>query len=257
MKTTPTNMETPKPLGNLSLFPREIRDEIYGYIFPKKQYAALYFDGRSYFVENPHHYSQEWTESNLSILCLSKTIKEEAIALLFSKTVFRLHCSTRSEYKTNPRPLDVDWMTSIELFYNVDASVGPLDLFRGDTVRRMSILIDLRVRSSWDDDNITNLTASPLFDALKQLTGFEEVRLRFTINFCYDHDKPAPGTFEPAFRDMGVLLTPTLGNSSVMSRVPHSHSWEVVFHPREHQAALAKAKKDEASLGSAHPESSP
>lgn len=82
IKTARTNTKTLKPLGNMSRFPREIRDEIYRHVF-SNTYKAFYsslifrrtFDYNPEFSRRVYNKREKRTESNMSILRLSKAIK--------------------------------------------------------------------------------------------------------------------------------------------------------------------------------------
>lgn len=174
-----------------------------------------------------------------------------------------------------------DKMTKIEMFYNAVldpdmdfgndwaikyntslcygcAKAGPLDFFPGDTIARKSILIVLRFCQWWR--HATTMTESPLFEALEQLTGFETVTLRLAAA-CdsfgkwpkkEEWEKLYTG-FESISSEMSISFGPTLGKSSAMSELLSGENGpsladcgihEVVFHPRNHRAAISRAKKD-------------
>lgn len=142
---------------------------------------------------------------------------------------------------------------------------GPLDSFRGDIVARKSILIVLELGEWWRHS--TDMTVSPLFVALKQLTGFETATLRLVATDESYRRKPIDKGWEGLYTNFGSLLEdvrislePTLGRSRILpeeigpslgfSRIHDavfqvSRSREVVFHPQHHQDAVSKATKDE------------
>ena len=289
MEEAPNTTEKINSLGNLSLLPREIRDEIYRYALPKKKYsfgfichcASLYDSNDPICYGSPryrrlHSKCREWTESNLSILCLSKAINEEAMASLYLNGIFVFR-NDDEELLQHP---STDNMTKIEIycspFFDLDwdkdrdsehnksiachrMSAGPLVFFRGDTIKRKSILIVLELGGFWH--RATNMTTSPLFKALRQLTGFETVTLRLaTVDDDWGR-KPDDKDLErmdigfgPILEDMSIVFEPTLGKSSAKSKMApeeitpsfqYLRSHDIVFHLRNHQAAISKAKKDE------------
>lgn len=185
MKTAPANTEILKPLGTFSLLPREIRDEIYGHVFSKNDrafYSASILISASYEKLDRSSPAQCKMRigSNLSVLCLSKAIKDEAMPLLYSKATFRFYHGLDERYDIKiPRRLNADIisrMTNVEIFYDAgpdpamveldpgvdlnseyssepiiewisnsyrSAPAGPLDFFRGASITRKSILIVL------------------------------------------------------------------------------------------------------------------
>lgn len=210
-----TNKKTLKPLGDLSLFPREIRDEIYRHVFPKK-YKAFYSSSivRPTVLKQTDlqavHFSMyhDWTASNLSILRLSKAIKDEAMPILYSEGTFRFYYGLGPQYpKEVPQLPNIDItnrMTNVEIVYDAqldphmdpeadsylewDASncygcapAGPLEFFQGVTISRKSILIELR-GCSFGVYLATKVTGSPLSRSLRQVTGFKDVTLRLATN---------------------------------------------------------------------------
>ena len=126
MKKASNTTKTIKSLGKLSLFPREIRDEIYRHSLSRKKYSWWSIldcttllnskDPNSYGSFSYVHRNfmgREWTESNLSILCLSKAIKKEAMASLYLNGT--LAFQNDNEIKVLQHP-STDNMTNIEIF---------------------------------------------------------------------------------------------------------------------------------------------
>ena len=285
MKEALNTTQTVKSLGALSFFPREIRDEVYRHCLPKKRYCwdsvldcASLYDPNDPVVYGTMRYRRlhskckEWTKSNLSILSLSKDIKEEAMVWLYLNGTFCLYYNLNlMRAEQVPQHPGTNNMTNFEISYGaaIDPEMGsksygwmdggPLHLFGGDTVTRKSILVVLRLCEWWRYAAI--MTVSPLLDALKQLTGFETVTLRLAfVEFGKwpntDEWRMLYTGFGSVLEDMSMALEPTLGKSSAMSEHlpeeigPSLHKSrkgirEVVFHPRNHRAAISKAKKDE------------
>lgn len=161
------------------------------------------------------------------------------------------------------------------------APAGPLKFFRGSKVSRKSMLIVLRW-CGWAAYCATEMTKSPLFKSLRRVTGFKNVTLRFITNgnvYCSpqirgeiqskewvlagEWDKLYAG-FPPLFTAMSKYLESGLGKSSAMSdlvpgesmyfefnlkgRFDISGQQEIVFHPRDHRAAISKANRDTMNL---------
>ena len=306
MKTTSTITKTRKPLGDLSYFLREIRDEIYQYVLSRK-YKAFYSCSivrptgiqktDLQIVDIPIYHNL--TASNLSILRLSKAIKDEAMSIFYSEGTFRFYYSPRlgqSYLKEGPQIPNFDVisrMTNIEIIYDTQinpivfstqtassmyagAPAGPLEFFRGSNVSRRFILIVLRL-CGWAAYCASEMTKSPLFRSLKEMTGLKNMTLRFITNgnvYCSpqirdriqskewvlagEWDKLYAG-FTPLFTAMRKDLEPSLGKSSAMSELVPGESMyfdpnlrdrfevsgqrEIVFHPSDHLAAKSKANK--------------
>lgn len=286
LKTALTRAKTTNPLGDLSLLPPEIRDEIYRHSIPKKKYYwRTTFRSSGFYDYDPYlHRGSKCKEE--PIFCLSKAIKEEAMALFYLNGTFVFRYNLGDHSKTVGQDSGTNNMMNIELFYNASldpaihlssdrvrdhkigisynsANAGPLDSFRGDALPRKSILIVLRLGEWWR--HATKMTTSPLFDALRQLTGFETVTLSLAAadgeygKWPEDEEWERMYTgFEPVLREMSISLEPTLGKSSAISELSPEEIGpslrgliydrgirDVVFHPRNHQAAISKAKKDE------------
>ena len=257
--TTSTNTKTRSALGDLSHFPREIRDGIYRHVFPT--YRASYRHRSSTSKPTVLELTDvqldkcNWTVWKLSILRLSRNIRSEAMPIFYSKGIFRFHIGLREEFSNEvPQLPDVEFinfMSNVEIIYDARirydwserasriygaASAGPLELFQGAKVSRNSIVIMLNwceMAASYAAD----MTNSPLFRSLRQMIGFKNVTLRFTTNenvYC-----PLPGIsqakekewveagtwkklyggFTPLFLAMSKDLEPTLGKSSAMSKL--------------------------------------
>lgn len=293
MDTAPTNAMIPNPYGDLSIFPREIRDEIYRLVLPQT-YIAYYSSSivRPVCYDTPNGFSQRWTGSDLSIIRLSKAISDEAMSVMYLKGTFRFHSGVGSAYPEavaqRPNADMKNRMTNVDVFYNTEfdpeidlvtgftmgfrtldcycsAKAGPLEFFQGDTISRKSILLELGLyeHSSY----AARMTKSPLFRALKKLTGFETVTLKlYAVAPYYCPPKGTTQTTEQEWYDAGESeklyagfedllsamrkeLEPTLGSSSAISELISRHDnlescgeRQIIFHPRDHQTAISKEK---------------
>lgn len=283
MKKAPDTTKTNNSLGDLSLFPREIRDEIYRHSLSKEDYYGncILTSARIYDASLSSKLRKR-TQSNVSILCLSKAIKEEAMTWLYLNGTFVFWYNLDQD-RHFPQHPSTNNMNKIEIFYDAalyldlnfesDFSIrwntsisygsmraGPLDFFRGDTITRKSILIVIELCKWWP--YATAITKSPLFDTFKQLTGFETVTLRLAVADDGSGEWPKANEWEGLYtgfgsvlKDISMCLGPTLGKSSAVSELipeqigpslenSENGIREVVFHPRNDQTAISEAKKD-------------
>ena len=293
---------TPKPLGDFHLFPREVRDEIYQHIF-SEMYEAFYSSSivkPAFYDRSDDHWlllikrdREERTGSDLSILRLQKAITKEAMQLLYSEATFYSCYNVRPDYfPHSPQPGNVDIterttyiaiscdigcasemdsMPGVTLGWSSmsypSARAGPLTFFQRISITKESILVNFKLYK-WSIYT-AGLTVSPLFEALKQLTGFKTVTLRLT--FMSDHYYPAQETSEAAIQELlearqseklyggfGPLLSamndalePALGTKGVMELLVSAGdglSWRhrqcvTTFHPQAHLAAISKTTK--------------
>ena len=173
-----SNEPEPKPLGDLSLFPREIRDEIYRHIFSKTYKAfysssivkpAFYNKSNDYALSLVERDREERIAADLSVLRVQKAITNEAMLLLYSETTFGF-CYAAPWYPgSSVLPLDgdiniINRMTNIAISCNLGYTLvidlepcialgwssigysffpaGPLEFFQGVCIKRESILLD-------------------------------------------------------------------------------------------------------------------
>ena len=275
MSTSPFNMNTPSPLGALSVLPREIRDEIYRNLFAEKKYFWHNIMFSTIFT------SPSDAEYAVSVLRLSKAFNEEAIPIMYSEGTFCFRYALQEPTEFVGQHDSIYSMTKVEFFYDASleselnfnhnedldwnlsrfydcARAGSLDLFQGDTIVRDSIIIVLLLCEFWG--HAAMLIESPLFVALKQLTGFKAVTLRLAIEEEECDAWPRPKLFRrlrPIIKAMSEFLEPTLGKSIVVSELPADDpdAWllpsaaevfEIVFHPQDHQTAVSRKKRENA-----------
>lgn len=282
MKLDSESVKTISPLGALSVLPREIRDKIYSNLFGKQCEVDLAAAIR------PLQSSQKpWTGSQLGIIFSSKSIREETLPLLSSTTFVVYHNLGRNEIISSKAPNVgfVDRIMNVRIHYEIpwsqmythdSSSSGPafraINLFKGPNIKRDLIIVDLIV-VQWLR-NSPNIMDSPLFEALKNLTGFESVVLRLSAraNAYFPLLKDTPedmiiawvateqweelyGGFLFLLPAMGQKLEPTLGPSSDLSELKPSPGLDdlrlrgyrqLEFHPREYLAG--KHEKDEADV---------
>ena len=161
--------------------------------------------------------------------------------------VYKLIFST---YGFDDEELDELFLSSDDLY---KANAGPINLFRDSDVPRDNIRIELR----YCTESTTKIISSPLFDAMKEFTSFQNVVLELTDS-CYVDEFAledvvgffACGGGEKVYGKFGILLKamsqelePSLGPSVMKSGTsrycePHG-SRRITFHPRYY---LAKSK---------------
>ena len=208
----------------------------------------------------------------MSILRLSKAIKDEVMPLFYSEKTFCFYYSPPYEEGTplHPKTDITVRLMNVTLFYEANdydrdhetlthyfARVGPLQFFRGATIVRHSIIVELHLREWSGDDTVT--IGSPLFRGLEQLTGFKTVTITFAVKEWMDTEQweKLYAGFEPLLSAMSKVLEPTLGSCSATSELVSREggcpgedtvSWfslrGITFHPRDHLASISKAKKD-------------
>lgn len=213
----------PSSLGTLSVFPREVRDEIYSYLVGK---GSVY----EYYLQLKPYIRKKWLPAmgggNLLILFpvvqTSKCIRREALTCLTTRSMFEFDFRSQS-----PSPSDIPFLdhllnitytaTMNRKFGDYDGhsklSAGPLPLFAGNESPRNLCIVRL---SSCARDIGFHMD-SPLFSAVSRLTGFKEVRiLLYTKSWNYDRHSDRPG-FQPSMNVAQMvqmvrsLLEPFLG----------------------------------------------
>lgn len=179
MKPAHASTGAPEPLENLSIFPREVRDEVYSHVFPRGN-IAIYLSS----LELPDFYvnldrsfayltgRESLTEVGFSALSsLPKAIRDEAMSYLCSKGTFRFYnCGIASNHQPQNPNVDIDIInrvSKIEILYDVilyqdkdtgfDANMkmrsnddaralsGPLKSLQGATIARKSVIIGLKI----------------------------------------------------------------------------------------------------------------
>ena len=253
MKPAHANTGAPEPLGNLSIFPREVRDEVYRHVFPTGNiafYLPLY-EAPAFYVKLDRSLGyltfESWTKVKLSLLCLSMTFRDEAMSYLYSKGIFCFNYSFLRDQDPNVDINIINRVSKVEILYDVmldkdsdiagfdvnmvllddstPARAGALSFLQGASIARKSVSIGLRVDyplcQGREMPISAKMTKSPLLEALKQFTGFETV----TLTLLYDemivrpeaHAGDCCMSFEPFFSVIRKTLEPTLGNSSAIS----------------------------------------
>lgn len=248
MHTTSTDSNKLKPLGDLSYFPREIRDEIYRHVLPKKY---MTFES-SCVIRSVSYEDNKWIRPKLSIFRLSKAINDETMSIFYSEGTFEFRYGRDYEHDdTLSQIWNVDFMNRI---MNIEISTsdnlgqpyaGPVQLFQGDVITRKSFLITL-IYYPWEWS--IKITESPLFRSLKQLTGFKTVTLRFVAVGKGDDVNWEELVWEPLLTAACKDLESTLGNGSARRKIVPTEAdnaldrkqQEVVFHPRDHKAKVSK-----------------
>lgn len=193
----------------------------------------------------------KWVKPKLSISRLSKAIKDETMAIVYSEGTFEFRYGYDWEHNgTRLQHWDVDFMNRI---MNVEISTsdnigqpyaGPVETFGGNVITRSSISIML-IYYPWEWS--IKITASPLFGALKQLTGFKIVALSLTMVGKCEAAKSEELEWDPLLTAVCKELEPALGNSARGKIMPTEadialdrEQQETVFHPRDYLAKISR-----------------
>ncbi len=277
---TLTDMEISRSLGDLSILPRELRDNIYAYIVPEgytPNWHAVVHPGIHYTWlrhEEPdfEKKSPKGPRFNITIFLLSRIIHEEAMTIFYSLGTFRF---APPSFQLNgvgrfPNTNIANRIMNVELFYKMSVkkllilntkgpqnlhsttlfwspSPGPTALFKGNDVKRKSAFIQFNF-SEWSSYK-TKLIPTPLFDDLKQLTGFSTVTLKLEkfSNYSDDHRaawEKGGEELKSLLNEFRASLEPSLGHGAMSEPEVTSElqSCQVVFHPRDHQAQMLKMR---------------
>lgn len=226
-------MTTLTPLGHLSVLPREIRDQVY-YQLIAKHYRGYYSNAiirPANYGKHHHFYTlstrrRRKTYTGLVILRLSKVIHEEAMPILYTRSIFNFEKIFVYGGPSSPIPKSLntkitDRLMKIEIGYNMElddrpldytevraqqyrasrffckAPSGPLEIFRAGDVQRNSMTVMLEL-DDWASYAF-KLKTSPLFLAIKEFTMFRSVILRLSIapeSYC-----PAVGTTQKVIKE--------------------------------------------------------
>ena len=208
-------MTSNSPLGTLSVLPRELRDKIYHKLISNKYY--IFYSPLRFipYSENLVESSREprWRQADLAILRTSKSIYHEVTSRLhiaeftfyverFIHVVGPFANSNSVAYNPfknlNHLMLNVEIILDLSSSFNFErdedfwgtfdtdaesmlakAQAGPLSFFAGSQVSRNTMVI----RLAYYAPCVINITSSPLFHAIQQLTGFHTVVL-LTDDLC-------------------------------------------------------------------------
>ena len=255
--------------GMLLNLPPELRDMIYRYVLT----------GTYSVCAQPHPILiRDLTETspNLSILRVSKTISDEAMAVLYSESTFRIHVHFETSPALQlPSIVAVERMMNIELdvkirhltwkqriYCRTGSCVKRLDSSKQiwkdtlDCISRSNNLrnsLNIRWRRIFSEVNFgrepqcSNLNAiipDWMFWRLKSMTLFRTVILQI---FAHDIDTSVrkwKGYFDKTETNaIRNHLTPTLGPADRVL-IPHhpERSVSLIFHPQKHIAARPMAR---------------
>ena len=242
---SPSASDTATPLGTLSILPRELRDEIYWYLHDYE-----YWLRDSVYKPRCKWWSRDFGSYRLPMATLlSKAIRQEFLAALCGKAVFRLHdftgtrgCITKREHiPFINQILNVDTVVSLICgcahgrcqHDNSEAWVKPIEFFRGTEVLRNSCSIEIYSRSQkWTSD-----VQLPLITVMKGLTGFQIVTLQLS-SVTIGHGA-SPRNMAKIFRS---ALEPSLGPSIFNEDYDKGRPWKLTFRPRDYLANKNKVK---------------
>ena len=255
----------PTPAGNLGVLPREIRDEIYGYMLclhrSNKGYgdSDVYIPPRSLFSKVCFRLGRR---VNHRILHVSKGVRQEATEVLCSQGVFALEA----------RPLVHLDISFVDPIMNVrmgskltqQEEIKGISLFVGTQVLRKAFVMRIDCIKGTESRAMT----PPLIELVKQLIGFKTVTFQIYPRTVPSRKDPTerrdpngvPDCCLDADSDTGFNaliaafrreLEPALGPSTEESLITEDklathHDIAVIFHPRDY---LLK-KKVEGERGS-------
>ena len=277
----PTASDAPTPLGTLSILPRELRDEIYRHVHDHEYYTS------NFMGENCGKWRSRNDESlGLPMMTLSKSIRQEFLAVLCGKAVFVLDSTGRAGETTWERKripfvdqiLNVRYIASLihpsmpfsELSrilrdpriakkFLSERSAKPVEFFTGTEVLRNNCSIELHSVTR----TVIPVLQSPLIVAIKGLTGFKILTLKLRLDawnwsrndvliFYEENQSYADqivglrGTAN-AFRS---ALEPSLGPTIISENYDKGiASFDFTFHPRDYVADRNKGKAISSNLG--------
>lgn len=254
-------------LGTLATLPREIRDEIYGYIF-SGLCKAIYSSTWKLLNIPDRRLLTKLRESgvDLTMLQLSKAINHEAAAVLYSEGVFL--CSLIFKLKLVCLPqASIDRMMRIEL--DVYAGLGSLcynEAWKSIMKKLNSAgLVRKSIHVNFQDYFSLNLIAVPdmMSKELRTLICYRTVIVEFSTTDLREagvSESHADGTkivvaslrlfAEAVLKGMQSALGPaTLSHTKFPGSTPGypQHSIRLQFHPQEHMAINSDALVDKQS----------
>lgn len=265
----------PSPLGTLLILPREVRDEIDGWVVGK---------GTVYEFSDPtalRHYGHrmKWSMDtygeSFNILRLSTYIRREALICLyaqgrfsFRRYLYDLSCLSQSDIPFFDRISNIEFDFDFEYTSKdlediaLRRTAGPLSLFTGTQLSRNICKITLL---GWRTD-LKILFESPFVTdeshvtgAISQLTGFKEVRVILLTDYFEWKDNaglhpPWVQVFDdvaPMAKMVGGILEPSLGVCSVEEDAVKERRqgfylrWVFTFHPQDHLRQQSVGQKTE------------
>lgn len=215
---TLTDVEISRSLGNLSVLPRELRDNIYAYIVPEgytTKWHAVVHPGIHYTwlrhqepgFEKPRYKSLKSPNApkfNITIFLLSRIIHEEAMIVFYSLGTFRFappcfEFNGITSIGSFPSTNIANRIMNVELLYQMSLkkililnSKGPRDLhstilFWSPSPGPTALFKgnDIKRKSAFIQFKFfewssykTEIIRTPILDDLKQLTGFRTVTLK-------------------------------------------------------------------------------
>ena len=252
----------PTPAGNLGVLPREIRDEIYGYMLCLNRSnkwhrdSDVYIPPRSLFSKLCFQLGKRVDNR---ILYVSKGVRQEAIEVLCSQGAFALE----SRPRFHPDVSVVDPIMNVRMSSRLtrQEEMKGLSLFVGTKVLRKAFVM----RIDCIDDEEPRAMTPPLIEVFKQLIGFKTVTFQI-----YPHIVPSPECLTERRDPEGVPnccleadsdtgfnaliaafrreLEPALGPSTEESlitgdKLATHHDIAVIFHPRDHLSRKKQAAR--------------
>ena len=215
--------------GKLFDLPRELRDAIYRYIV-----KGTYFIGHG--------------SADFGVLFVSKAISDEALAVLYSESTFRILLQFTEEKAkwSSPRRvsqrmmnIELDVTAHVDVPLNSKKSVWKETLRcinRTNTVRRT-----LRIKCRPCSSDITNPMPEWMYRDLQPLTRFRTVIVELPRDLYFRSENyPRANIFEELENRMEAIakdLGHAFGPATVTPRYGSGYRWQtrtLTFHPQEH-----------------------
>lgn len=239
------------PAGNLEVLPREIRDEIYGYVLGTTDPndlvrgfsvpLALQIDS---FGTTRLHWDEMYPSS---IIKLSKRIRQEAMEFLYSKGVFRIHGPSTNTKDT----LFMDRIMNVKLpsYLSLEQRLKVTSLFAGTQVLRGTFA------EEYDVYHVEKqIMEPPMIEAVKQLISFKTVAVQIYFGLPYTWMDEQDTRVNALVHDLRRALEPALGPSTEQSLEEKGqerstrYDIALVFHPRDYVSRKTQAAEEESEI---------
>ena len=184
VKSSSIFQAVPTPAGNLGVLPREIRDEIYGYMLCLNQSnkwhrdSDVYIPPQSLFSKVCFRLGKRVDHR---ILYVSKGVRQEALEVLCSQGVFALESLSRFHLDISVVHPIMNVRMGSKLTQREE--LKGLSLFVGNKVLRKAFVM----RIDYINGEESRAMTPPLIEMVKQLIGFKTVTFQL-----YPHIVPSP-----------------------------------------------------------------
>ena len=253
----PTSTAT-KQGGTLLNLPRELRDMIYRHVLKRTYLVGAQLPP---LCRGTRHLN---ISSNLSILRVSKIISDEAMAVLYAESTFRIYA-----YLGDDQPNRLSFMPTVERMMNIELDVKVDPTFQCfDSPRRIWIAtlssisrtsnlrnnLNVRWRRIFSELNLDRepewwnmdlVIPDWMFRELESMTRFRTVTLQNFIQHNVETSDQEPKSFLDKKETTAIKdhLTRALGpaDSVLFPGYPQCAA-SLTFHPQQHMPALLRAR---------------